>query len=98
MLQSLDVAGEDNDTPPDDARPAVPGALTTITLAPARPTPELSRAQEQKKARDRDYQRKKRASVRRRSTTGAESDEESVTAAPSVGGRSRKRARVGDDD
>lgn len=69
--------------------------VTTIAVPPATRNQELSVAQ-QKKIKDRDYQRRKRASMSHRST--GESDEELVSAASASSRRPTKRARLADDD
>ncbi|OBZ71736.1 Chromatin modification-related protein MEAF6 [Grifola frondosa] len=67
--------GEDSTTTADDSRMSTPG-LTTVILPPATRTQELTAAQ-QKKNRDREYQRKKRANAaNRRSTATPLSDDE----------------------
>jgi len=93
--KSLDLMGEGDESAgevDENTKAPTPG-LTTVIVPPAR-SQELSAAQ-QKKNRDREYQRRKRANMSRRSTTGQESDEESVSAS---GRKPSKRARLGDDD
>ncbi|KAG6916443.1 hypothetical protein DXG01_006771 [Tephrocybe rancida] len=94
--KSLDLLGEgDESTATNDEyhKQPTPG-LTTVIVPPATRTQELSMAQ-QKKIRDRDYQRRKRTSVSLRSN--GDSDEEIVSAASSTR-RPTKRARMADDD
>ncbi|KAI0074559.1 hypothetical protein K474DRAFT_1601310, partial [Panus rudis PR-1116 ss-1] len=86
------LAGEGEDsaaTGEEPSRTSTP-ALTTVVVPPARQ--ELT-ADQNKKVRDREYQRKKRGNVRR---SAALSDDESVTSASSR--RPTKRARMADDD
>ncbi|KAI0076299.1 NuA4-domain-containing protein [Panus rudis PR-1116 ss-1] len=90
--KALELAGEGEDsaaTGEEPSRTSTP-ALTTVVVPPARQ--ELTAAQN-KKVRDREYQRKKRANARR---SAALSDDESVTSASSR--RPTKRARMADDD
>lgn len=91
ILQSLELSGdgEESTANDDQSRVATPG-LTTVIVPPAR-TQELTAAQN-KKNRDREYQRKKRANARR--SAGTISDDESVTS----GRRPTKRARMADGD
>ncbi|PSR70522.1 hypothetical protein PHLCEN_2v13561 [Hermanssonia centrifuga] len=93
--KALELQGEGDESTATiedhQSRMSTPG-LTTVVL-PAAKTQEMTAAQ-QKKHRDREYQRKKRANAARRSA--ALSDEESVTSAS--GRRPTKRARLGDDD
>jgi len=94
FLQSLELLGESEDsaaTIEDHIKPAIPG-LTTVIVPAATRTQELTAAQ-QKKNRDREYQRKKRASASRRST-GTISDEEHI----GTGRRPTKRTRLAEDD
>ncbi|CAL1712869.1 unnamed protein product [Somion occarium] len=91
--KSLELSGEGEDsaaTGEDHSRTSTP-ALTTVIVPPAR-SQELTAAQN-KKNRDREYQRKKRANARRSSV--ALSDDESVTSASSR--RPTKRSRMDDD-
>jgi chromatin modification-related protein EAF6 len=88
-LQSLDLHGEGEESPPEEAGPP------TISLPAAKAADANAAAQ--KKLRDRDYQRKKRA-TRRQSTVGLDSDEESVAASATSGRRPNKRGRAADDD
>jgi len=90
--KSLELAGEGEDsgaTGDDHSRMSTP-ALTTVVVPPAPRAQELTAAQ-QKKNRDREYQRKKRANAR--ITATPVSEEESVSSR-----RPNKRARVADDD
>jgi len=94
--KSLELFGEGEESAAateDYPKQTTPG-LTTVVVPPATRGQELSAAQ-QKKNRDREYQRRKRASASLRST-GTISDEE--VAVSSTGGRARKRARLADDD
>ncbi|TDL23141.1 NuA4-domain-containing protein [Rickenella mellea] len=77
----------------NNAMKGAPG-LTTVVLPPAR-TQELSAAQ-QKKARDKEYQRRKRASASMRSlsTVSAEDENDSTV----LTRRPSKRTRMVDDD
>ncbi|KIJ64525.1 hypothetical protein HYDPIDRAFT_132472 [Hydnomerulius pinastri MD-312] len=92
--KSLDLVGdgEDSTPAPDDFKhPTTPG-VTTVVVPPAPRTQELSAAQ-QKKNRDREYQRRKRA-MRRSVGTVSDDDSQSV----GTGRRAHKRARMADDD
>jgi chromatin modification-related protein EAF6 len=91
-LELLGEVEESSATAEDCVKQSTPG-LTTVIVPPATKTQELSAAQ-QKKNRDREYQRKKRANLSRRST-GTISDEEHVST--SSGRRATKRARLDDD-
>jgi len=91
--KSLELSGEGEEsgvTGDDHSRMSTPG-LTTVIVPPATRNQELSAAQ-QKKNRDREYQRKKRANARNTGTPLSE--DESVTS----GRRPTKRARLADDD
>jgi chromatin modification-related protein EAF6 len=95
-VQSLELLGECDEsgaTNDEYHKQPTPG-LTTVIVPPATRNQELSVAQ-QKKARDREYQRKKRALASRRST--GESDDD-VSAASLSSRRPTKRARVADDE
>lgn len=90
--KSLELAGEGEEstaTGEDRSRTSTPG-ITTIKLPPER-NQEMTAAQN-KKNRDREYQRKKRANARRSAGTPL-SDDESVSSR-----RPTKRARMADDD
>ena len=92
--QSLDLIGEGGEsTPaPDDFKhPTTPG-VTTVVVPPAPRTQELTAAQ-QKKNRDREYQRRKRA-MRRSAGTVSDEDTQSI----GTGRRVLKRARMADDE
>ncbi|KAF8833815.1 NuA4-domain-containing protein [Paxillus ammoniavirescens] len=94
LSKSLDLVGdgEDSTPAPDEFKhPTTPG-VTTVVVPPAPRTQELSAAQ-QKKNRDREYQRRKRAMRR---SVGTVSDEDSQSVG--TGRRPHKRARVADDD
>jgi len=80
----------DNDEAPEELfkQPSTPG-VTTVIVPPATRVQELDQSQ-LKKYRDREYQRRKRASASQRST----SDEETVSASSR---RPTKKARMGDD-
>ncbi|KAF8158206.1 histone acetyltransferase subunit NuA4-domain-containing protein [Crassisporium funariophilum] len=96
-LKSLELMGEgDESAAPNDeyTKQPTPG-LTTVVVPPATRNQELTVAQ-QKRIRDKEYQRKKRASVSLRST--GESEEELVSAASASSRRPTKRARLADDD
>ncbi|KAH7921324.1 NuA4-domain-containing protein [Leucogyrophana mollusca] len=90
--KSLDLLGEGDESTAtvDDYKQPTPG-LTTVIVPPAPRNAELSAAQ-QKKNRDREYQRRKRANARR--SSGTISDDETQ----SVGRRPTKRARMMTDD
>ena len=97
-LQSLELMGEGDEstaTNEEYVKQPTPG-VTTVVVPPATRNQELTMAQ-QKKLRDKEYQRKKRASASLRST--GESEEELVSAASvSSSRRPNKRARLIDDD
>ncbi|OJA09634.1 hypothetical protein AZE42_01417 [Rhizopogon vesiculosus] len=92
--KSLDLLGDgEESTPvPDDMRLHTTPGLTTVVVPPAPRTQELTAAQ-QKKNRDREYQRRKRAMRR---SAGTVSDEDSQSTG--TGRRPTKRARIADDD
>lgn len=95
--RSLELMGEGEEstaTNEEFVKQPTPG-VTTIAVPPATRNQELTVAQ-QKKIKDRDYQRRKRASMSHRST--GESDEELVSAASGSSRRPNKRARIADDD
>ncbi|KAH0832048.1 histone acetyltransferase subunit NuA4-domain-containing protein [Lanmaoa asiatica] len=84
--------GEESTPAPDDFKhPTTPG-VTTVVVPPAPRTQELTAAQ-QKKNRDREYQRRKRA-MRRSAGTVSDEDAQSI----GTGRRALKRARVADDE
>lgn len=87
--------GDNEEGGPNDeyVKQPTPG-LTTVIVPPATRNQELSMAQ-QKRMRDKEYQRKKRASASMRST--GESEEEIVSTV-STGRRPNKRARMTEDD
>ncbi|GBE85066.1 NuA4-domain-containing protein [Sparassis crispa] len=91
--KSLELAGEGEElaaTGEDHSRMSTP-VLTTVIVPPAPRAQELTAAQ-QKKHRDREYQRKKRAHAR--NTATPMSEEENA----GMGRRPTKRARLADDD
>jgi hypothetical protein len=92
--QSLDLLGDgEESTPaPEDMRLQTTPGLTTVVVPPAPRTQELTAAQ-QKKNRDREYQRHKRAMRR---SAGTVSDEDSQSTG--TGRRPMKRVRIADDD
>ncbi|KAF7440559.1 hypothetical protein PC9H_000905 [Pleurotus ostreatus] len=92
LQKSLELMadGDESLMPDEYGKQSTPG-LTTVVVPPAPRTQELTPAQS-KKLRDKEYQRKKRASVSRRST-GTISDDEQISAR-----RPTKRARLADDD
>ncbi|PPQ92849.1 hypothetical protein CVT25_004337 [Psilocybe cyanescens] len=95
--KSLELMGEgEESTPATDefVKQPTPG-VTTIAVPPATRNQELTVAQ-QKKIKDREYQRRKRASASHRST--GDSEEELVSAASASSRRPTKRARLADDD
>ncbi|KAM6494094.1 Histone acetyltransferase subunit NuA4 domain containing protein [Amanita muscaria] len=93
--KSLELLGEgdESNAPNDDYHKQATAGLTTVIVPPATRNQELTVAQ-QKKARDREYQRKKRALASRRST-GESDDDVSATSLSSR--RPTKRARVDDE-
>ncbi|RDB18048.1 Chromatin modification-related protein EAF6 [Hypsizygus marmoreus] len=95
--KSLDLMGEGDDlaaTNDEYNKQPTPG-VTTVIVPPATRNQEMTMAQ-QKRLRDKEYQRKKRASVSLRST--GDSDEDIVSAASSSTRRPTKRARLADDE
>ncbi|KAF5309338.1 hypothetical protein D9611_014006 [Ephemerocybe angulata] len=87
--KSLDLTGDGEETTTgDDYKQS--GGPTTVVLPPAPKNQELSL--QQKRARDKEYQRRKRASASLRST--GESEEEISTSSR----RATKRARMAEDD
>jgi len=87
--------GEESTTTTDDyVKQPTPG-VTTVVLQPATRGQELSMAQ-QKRIRDKEYQRRKRANANRSGT--GESEEEVISTASTSSRRPSKRARVIDDD
>ncbi|KAF5382567.1 hypothetical protein D9615_002886 [Tricholomella constricta] len=95
--KSLDLLGEGDEstaTNDDYHKQPTPG-VTTVIVPPATRNQELSVAQ-QKKIRDREYQRRKRTSVSLRSN--GDSDEEIISAASTSSRRPTKRARMADED
>lgn len=93
LIQSLELIGDgEESTPaPDEFKHPTPG-LTTVVVPPAPRTQELTAAQ-QKKHRDREYQRRKRA-MRRSAGTMSDDDSQSTGTARRV----HKRARLADDE
>ncbi|KAG5353201.1 hypothetical protein C0989_009382 [Termitomyces sp. Mn162] len=94
---SLELLGEgDESTATNDEfhKQPTPG-VTTVVVPPATRTQELSVAQ-QKRIRDREYQRRKRSSASLRDN--GDSDEEIISAASTTSRRPAKRARLADDD
>ncbi|KAF8895343.1 histone acetyltransferase subunit NuA4-domain-containing protein [Infundibulicybe gibba] len=97
IQKSLELLGEGEDstaTNDEYVKQPTPG-LTTVIVPPATRGQELSVAQ-QKKIRDKEYQRRKRASTGLRSM--GESDDDIVSAASTSSRRPTKRARLADDD
>ena len=89
-MQSLELIGDGEETTPapDEFKPGV----TTVVVPPAPRAQELTAAQ-QKKHRDREYQRRKRA-MRRSAGTMSDDDAQSTGTAR----RAHKRARLADDE
>lgn len=83
--------GDESGDPTGDEYKQSNSGMTTVVLQPAPRPPDLTPAQA-KKQRDREYQRKKRATNARRSA-GTLSDDESV-ATTTTGRRPTKRARM----
>ncbi|EGN98289.1 hypothetical protein SERLA73DRAFT_183214 [Serpula lacrymans var. lacrymans S7.3] len=93
--KSLELSGEGEESTAaadEFSKQPTPG-LTTVIVPPATRTQELTAAQN-KKARDREYQRRKRANAARGRSTGTISDEDSI----SVGRRPTKRQKMAEDD
>lgn len=87
--------GEESTATNDEyVKQSTPAPLTTIAVPPATRTQELTL--QSKRAKDRDYQRKRRATASHRST--GDSDEELVSAASASSRRPTKRSRIADDD
>jgi len=91
--KSLELLGEGDESTAtvDDYKQSTPG-LTTVIVPPASRSQELAALQ--KRTRDREYQRKKRANASRRSTGTISDDEPTI----STGRRTIKKARMADDD
>ncbi|KAJ3987906.1 histone acetyltransferase subunit NuA4-domain-containing protein [Lentinula detonsa] len=89
--RSLDLMSEENGD--DDLAKQTNAGLTTVIVPPATRSEGLTAAQQNKLTRDKEYQRRKRASTRR--SAGTISDDDS---APQLGRRPTKRARLMDDD
>jgi chromatin modification-related protein EAF6 len=83
--------GEESTMTNDEYTKQSATGVTTVVVPPATRNQEISVAQ-QKRIRDKEYQRKKRASVSLRST--GESEEEASTSSR----RPTKRARLADED
>lgn len=84
---------EDSTATNDDyVKQPTPG-VTTVVVPPATRNQELSVAQ-QKRLRDKDYQRRKRGV----SLRSGDSDEDIVSAASTTSRRPSKRARLADED
>ncbi|EGO23859.1 hypothetical protein SERLADRAFT_392376, partial [Serpula lacrymans var. lacrymans S7.9] len=78
--KSLELSGEGEESTAaadEFSKQPTPG-LTTVIVPPATRTQELTAAQN-KKARDREYQRRKRANAARGRSTGTISDEDSIS-------------------
>ncbi|KAJ2931981.1 hypothetical protein H1R20_g5123, partial [Candolleomyces eurysporus] len=88
--KSLDLNGDEESTTATDDYKQPSTGPTTVVLPPAPKSQELSL--QQKRARDKEYQRRKRASASLRST--GESEEEASTSSR----RTTKRARLAEDD
>jgi len=94
-FKSLDIMGDGEDstaTNDDYVKQPTPG-VTTVVVPPATRNQELSMAQ-QRRLRDKDYQRRKRGV----SLRSGDSDEDIVSAASTFSRRPSKRARIADDD
>lgn len=88
------MVGEHDEGPNDDyVKQPTPG-LTTVIVPPATRNQELTISAQQKRLRDKEYQRKRRANTSMRST--GESEEEAVSASTSR--RPSKRQRTTEDD
>ncbi|TFK74851.1 NuA4-domain-containing protein [Pluteus cervinus] len=95
--KSLELLGEGEEstvTNEEYIKQPTPG-LTTVIVPPATRGQELSVAQ-QKRNRDKEYQRKKRVSLSLKG--GGDSDEEVVSVASTSSRRATKRARLTQDD
>lgn len=91
--------GEESTATNDEyVKQSTPAPLTTIAVPPATRTQELTLQSSNKRTKDRDYQRKRRANASHRSTGTADSDEELVSAASASSRRPTKRSRIADDD
>ncbi|KAK7056903.1 chromatin modification-related protein eaf6 [Paramarasmius palmivorus] len=99
MQKSLSLMAEEEGTNNDEySKQSTPGVIT-VSVPPAGKNQELTTAQQNKLQRDKEYQRKRRASQRRSVDTG--SDDEGAATSISVSSSSRratKRQRMADDD
>lgn len=96
-IKSLELLGEAEDstaTNDEYIKQPTPG-VTTVIVPPATRNQEISVVQ-QKRNRDKEYQRKKRASLSLKST--GDSEEEIVSTVSTSSRRATKRARMADDD
>ena len=100
IAKSLELLGEGEEstaTNDEYVKQSTPAPLTTIAVPPATRTQELTLQSSNKRTKDRDYQRKRRANASLRSTGTADSDEELVSAASASSRRPTKRSRMADD-
>ncbi|EEB90542.1 hypothetical protein MPER_11236, partial [Moniliophthora perniciosa FA553] len=97
MQKSLSLMAEEEGTANDDySKQSTPGVATVI-VPPAKGQ-ELTTAQQNKLARDKEYQRKRRASQRRSVDTGSDDDGAATSISVSSSRRATKRQRMADDD
>ncbi|KAF5360684.1 hypothetical protein D9756_004864 [Leucocoprinus leucothites] len=96
VAKSLELVGDNDEggAPDEYVKQPTPG-VTTVILPPATRNQELTASAQQKRLRDKEYQRKKRASASMRST--GESEEE-VVSTTSTSRRPNKRQRMTEDD
>ncbi|KAK1226302.1 chromatin modification- protein eaf6 [Marasmius sp. AFHP31] len=89
------MADEEGINTEEYSKQPTPG-VTTVIVPPASKTQELTTAQQNKLVRDKEYQRKRRASQRKSTETG--SDEESTASISTSSRRATKRQRMAEDD
>ena len=89
------MADEEGINTEEYSKQPTPG-VTTVIVPPATKSQELTPAQQNKLVRDKEYQRKRRASQRKSTETG--SDEESTASISTSSRRVTKRQRMAEDD
>jgi len=90
--KSLELQAEDSDDQAETPGKYTAPGLQTVMLPPATRQQELQSAAQQKKDRDRLYQRNKRARKESRATASGDENDYSAT------GNNRKRRKANDDD
>ncbi|KAF9267338.1 NuA4-domain-containing protein [Marasmius fiardii PR-910] len=93
--KSLELMAEEEGTNEEFSKQPTPG-VTTVIVPPATKTQELTTAQQNKLVRDKEYQRKRRASARKSVETG--SDEESAASISTSSRRATKRQKMNEDE